>query len=119
MPNPTTIAAEHDALLLVSGCWEVTDPQPAQPLRCWQETRRVGAECELVRRLRVECEHLRLTVEDQRKRLVAASDCYSELFKAHQETRALNATLAERVAGQAELLAKRAEKAECKATPIT
>lgn len=112
MPNHTTIAAEHDALLIVSGCWEVTDPQPAQPLRCWQETRRVGAECELVRRLRAENEHLRLTVEDQRKRLVAASDCCTELFKAHQELRTLNNSLAEKLAICSELLGKRAERRE-------
>lgn len=51
----------------------------------------MGAECEVMRRLRAECEHLRLTVEDMRKRLVAASDCYTELFKAHQELRAKRA----------------------------
>lgn len=59
MPNPSELerAAEY-----VSGAWEVTDPAPAQPLRCWQEMRRVGPECPLVISLRKENARLRREV---------------------------------------------------------
>lgn len=122
MPNPSTLAAEHDALLMVSGCWEVTDPQP-HPLCCWKAGHHLG-ECAIVRELRAEVKRLRARtheiqeaesarrVESYEQRLAAARANYDKLWQYVEELRKLNETLAERVAGQAELLAKRAEQLE-------
>lgn len=54
---------------------------------------------------------LRLVVEDQRKRLAAARDCYASLELDYQRQKRLNLALADKLAICAELLGKRAEKA--------
>ena len=57
MPNHSTLEAD-----CVSGAWEVIDPAPPLPLRCWQEVRRVGGECTIVAELRKENARLRREV---------------------------------------------------------